>query len=336
MTESRSSEIRLNDISTRALQCLIEFAYTSQLTLNRETVLDTFEAADMLQFIKVRLFCQEFLLDEIDTQNCLSFLLYADAFSSVPLYEKALLCAAKFFRLVCQTPEFLELPINHMKNLLKEDNIEIEYEEYIYEAFKRWIMHDEVTRYKHVVELFQSIRLNFVSRWYLIEVISKDPLIKQSPDCSTIIQCAKDQLLAQGHTYEISWQLPPSRKCTGLTWKLVYVNTYDPSPGESEVYLFDVVNKSWSNTSKPCPMASEFSSCCSVGDSLLVVGGWTNRSGTKSLNQRGAVNVMHEFKVMSIFPTLWSLVYGSAPYRRFTISAFHNNGRNEGVPSRWL
>lgn len=305
MTEAHSNEIRLNSISAIALQYLIEYAYTSKLTLCKDSVLEIFEAADMLQFPKAREFCQEYLLDQIDSQNCLSFLIYADAFSCAPVYEKAMLCAAKNFQVVCHTGEFLELPVNHLVKLLVEDNIEIEYEEYIYESLKCWILHDQELRFIHLPELFRSIRLNFVSRWYLIEVISKDPLLSQSFECNRLVQSAKDQLLALGHTYEIPWQLPPSRKCTGLTWKIVYVNTYDPNPGESEIYLFDVVNKSWSNTSKPCPLASEFSTCCSVGDSLLVVGGWTNKAGTKSLNQRGAVNVIHEFKVMQIFPTLW-------------------------------
>ena len=103
-----------------------------------------------------------------------------------------------------------------------------------------------------------------------------------------------------------------------MTQKIAFVNTYDPYPQQSEVFLFDVVNKSWSNTGRPCPLASELSACVTVpapagggraggdsggvgggagGDSLVVIGGWTNTVGTKSLNQRGAVNVMHEFKV---------------------------------------
>ena len=91
-----------------------------------------------------------------------------------------------------------------------------------------------LSRLPHLIDLFQCIRLNFVSRWYLIEIISKDGLVSSSPECVAIIQRAKDQLLAFGHTYETSWQLPTSRKRTGLTWKIIYVNTYDPQPGESE------------------------------------------------------------------------------------------------------
>lgn len=229
-------------------------------------------------------------------------MVYADAFSSEPLYEKSKLCAAKYFKSLCHTNEFQELPLTHTINLLREDNIEMEYEEHVYEAMKRWISRDE-SRKQFIPELFKCVRLHYVSRWYLIELISKDEMLAGSSVAKEYITTAKDQLLAQGHTYEIPWQLPPSRRSTGLTRKIVFINTYDPLPAESEVFLFDVVNKSWSNTSKPCPLASELSTCENVKEALVIVGGWTGPG--RSLNERGATNTIHEFRVMSIFPTLW-------------------------------
>ncbi|KAK2145514.1 hypothetical protein LSH36_677g04047 [Paralvinella palmiformis] len=323
MSESRASEITLKVVTACAVKNLLEYAYTSKLSVTQDTALEVFEAADMLQFPSARMFCQDFLMDEIDEKNCLSFLLYADAFSCESMYEKAKLMAAKHFQSVCVSQEFNELPFRHLVSLLAEDGIEMEYEEHVYEAMKRWLLHDEKTRQQHLADLFKCIRLNFVSRWFLIEVISKDKLIKENEACSQIMQNAKDQLLAQGHTYEIPWQMPPSRKCTGLTQKIVYINTYHPNPAESNVFLFDLVNKSWSCTSKPCPLASDFSTCESIDDILLVIGGWTPQAGTKSLNQRGAVNIIHEFRVMSIFPTLWYVgahSMGISRYLHSTIS----------------
>ena len=304
MCEEKKTEITLNQVTACAIKKLLEFSYTSKLDINNASVLEVFEAADMLQFSSARAFSESFLLDQIEKSNCLCFMVYADAFSSEPLYEKSKLISAKYFKHLCQTTEFLDLPVSHMVNLLRDDNIEMEYEEHVYMAMKQWIMHDE-SRKQFIPELFKCIRLNYVSRWYLIEVISKEEMLKSSDSAQNYIHTAKDQLLAQGHTYEIPWQLPPSRKCTGLTRKIVYINTYDPVPSESEVFLFDVVNKSWSNTSKPCPLASEVSTCENIEDAVLVVGGWNNPGPGRSLNEQGAVNIIHEFKVMPIFPTLW-------------------------------
>ncbi len=226
----------------------------------------------MLQFPTARMFCQEFLSDQIIPSNCLHFMLYADAYCCESLYEKAKFVAASFFKVVSSTFEYLELPANHVAVILKDDNINMEYEEHVYEAMRKWVLHDHDLRHQYLPELFSCIRLNFVSRWYLIEVIGRDELINSSQQTGQIMQHAKDQLLAQGHTYEIPWQLPPSRKCTGMTEKVVYINTHDPNPGESELYLFDVVNKSWSTTSRPTPFASELSTCENLGDALLIIG----------------------------------------------------------------
>ena len=300
MCEERATEITLNQISACALKYLLEFAYTSKLSVNKDTVLEIFEAADMLQFPSARKFCQDFLLEQINQQNCLSFMVYADAFSCEMLHERAKLCAATHFKSLCGTHDFYELPKNQLLILLQEDNIAMEYEEHVYEGMREWVLHDKPNRAQHMAELLKCIRLNFVSRWYLIEKISRDELVSASPEAVQFIQDAKDQLLAQGHTYEIPWQLPPSRKCTGLTSKIVYVRTYDPAPQESEVCLFDVINKSWSNTSQPCPLASELSTCENLGEGLLIIGGWNNSmTPNKSMNLHGAVNTIHEFKVMS-------------------------------------
>ncbi|ESN94640.1 hypothetical protein HELRODRAFT_107882 [Helobdella robusta] len=188
MAESHSQEINLRNINGSTLKQLIKYAYTSEIIIDSNTVLDMFEAADMFQFAELRMFCQDFLLDEVTAQNCLSFMLYADVFSSKSLYDRSLSVAAKKFDMIRLEKEFLLLPYDHVKRLLMEDNIEIDYEEYVYEAFKMWMAHDFENRQRYLVDLFQSIRLNFVSRWYLIEVISKDPVISTSLECTAIVQ----------------------------------------------------------------------------------------------------------------------------------------------------
>ena len=71
---------------------------------------------------------------------------------------------------ICRTSAFLSLPFCHLVALLREDGIEMPYEEHIFEAMKRWIVHDAESRSRHLLALMKCVRLNFVSRWYLIEV----------------------------------------------------------------------------------------------------------------------------------------------------------------------
>ena len=78
-----------------------------------------------------------------------------------------------------------------------------------------------------------------------------------------------------------------------MTQKIAFVNTYDPYPQQSEVFLFDVVNKSWSNTGRPCPLASELSACVTVpapaggGRAGGTLGGRGGRRGRFAGRDRG-------------------------------------------------
>ena len=90
--------MRINGVTASALQRLVEFAYSSLLPVAGDTVLDTFEASDMLEFPRARHFCEEFLSEMIDVGNCLSFLLYADAYSSTELFQRSVQCIAKNFQ----------------------------------------------------------------------------------------------------------------------------------------------------------------------------------------------------------------------------------------------
>ena len=163
-------------------------------------------------------------------------MVYADAFSSEQLYAKAKLCAAQSFKQQCKSSAYLELPLSHVTELLSEDCLELEYEEHVYEAMKSWLLHDTRARKQFIAEIFKCVRLNYVSRWFLIEKISKDTLLAEVPVAQDLISSAKDQLLAQGHTYEIPWLLPRSRIRTGLTRKIVFIGTHDPQPAESTVH----------------------------------------------------------------------------------------------------
>ena len=84
----RWSQVTLNDVTPSALRYLIEFAYTSKLFVTCDHALDIFEAADMFQFPSAKLFCEDFLADQITAANCLNFMLYADAYSCERIYEK--------------------------------------------------------------------------------------------------------------------------------------------------------------------------------------------------------------------------------------------------------
>jgi BTB/POZ domain len=112
MSESRAAKICLVGVVSDALQRLVDFAYTSRLPVASDTVLDTFEAADMLEFPRARQFCEQFVSELVDENNCLALLMYADAYSSTALYDRSRQCIAKHFQVTSCVSVFSSMHVD--------------------------------------------------------------------------------------------------------------------------------------------------------------------------------------------------------------------------------
>lgn len=65
MREQEMREIKLHGVSKTGLMNIIEFIYTSRLSLSMANLQDTLEAANFLQVLPVLGFCNELLSTEV-------------------------------------------------------------------------------------------------------------------------------------------------------------------------------------------------------------------------------------------------------------------------------
>lgn len=65
MREQELKEIKLHGVSTVGLKNIIEFIYTSHVSLSLGTLQDTLEAASFLQVLPVLSFCNQLLSSEV-------------------------------------------------------------------------------------------------------------------------------------------------------------------------------------------------------------------------------------------------------------------------------
>uniref|UniRef100_A0A4W3H3Y3 Kelch-like protein 20 n=1 Tax=Callorhinchus milii TaxID=7868 RepID=A0A4W3H3Y3_CALMI len=71
LAESRQTEVVIRDIDERAMELLIDFAYTSQITVEEGNVQTLLPAACLLQLAEIQEACCEFLKRQLDPSNCL-------------------------------------------------------------------------------------------------------------------------------------------------------------------------------------------------------------------------------------------------------------------------
>ena len=63
-------EIKLHGVTTLGLKNIIDFIYTSQVTLDMANLQDTLEAANFLQVLPVLSFCNQLLSSEVSGVCC--------------------------------------------------------------------------------------------------------------------------------------------------------------------------------------------------------------------------------------------------------------------------
>ena len=69
--DSKAWEIELQQIDGRALQQIVDFAYTGKIELAGSTVVAIIQTANLLQVTAVEAAAVEFLADRLDLENCL-------------------------------------------------------------------------------------------------------------------------------------------------------------------------------------------------------------------------------------------------------------------------
>uniref|UniRef100_A0A1I7XM13 BTB domain-containing protein n=1 Tax=Heterorhabditis bacteriophora TaxID=37862 RepID=A0A1I7XM13_HETBA len=89
MMESKMDKIVINDISFDSLRCLVDFVYTSEITIDSDNVQSLLFAASILQMDSVCAACQRFLTQFLTTRNCLSIRQFAERHNCVDLLNSS-------------------------------------------------------------------------------------------------------------------------------------------------------------------------------------------------------------------------------------------------------
>lgn len=88
---------------------LVNYAYTSEVSIDKNNVQSLLAAATFLDITPVRDACCNFLERNMDESNCLMMHCFAELHSCTTLAEKAKTFALQRFPAVAQCSEFLEM-----------------------------------------------------------------------------------------------------------------------------------------------------------------------------------------------------------------------------------
>ncbi|GFR64007.1 kelch-like protein diablo [Elysia marginata] len=176
------------DIDEMAMELLIEFCYTSSITVEESNVQTLLPAACLLQLVEIQDVCCEFLKRQLDPSNCLGIRAFADTHACRDLLRIADKFTQHNFQEVMESEEFMLLPVNQLVDIICSEELNVRTEEQVYNAIMGWVKYNVQERRQHLptVKTATAASPDFVGRLSLRYRVYKNPDTLGMPNLSNL------------------------------------------------------------------------------------------------------------------------------------------------------
>ncbi|KAK3593684.1 hypothetical protein CHS0354_013581 [Potamilus streckersoni] len=284
LAESRQTEVTIRDIDENAMELLIDFCYTSNITVEESNVQTLLPAACLLQLAEIQDVCCEFLKRQLDPSNCLGIRAFADTHACRDLLRIADKFTQHNFQDVMESEEFLLLPINQLVDIISSDELNVRSEEQVFSAVMGWVKYNIQERRTCLATVLQHVRLPLMSPKFLVGTVGSDLLIKSDEACRDLVDEAKNYLLLPQERPLMQGPRTRSRKPIRCGEVLFAVGGWCSGDAISSVERYDPQTNEWRMVA---PMSKRR---CGVGvavlnDLLYAVGGHDGQSYLNSIER---------------------------------------------------
>lgn len=89
LAESRQTEIRLNGIDAATMRAIVDFVYTSRLSISPANVQALLAAANLYDFKAIKTACANYMKWRLEPSNCIGIHLFADVYDCSKLKKSS-------------------------------------------------------------------------------------------------------------------------------------------------------------------------------------------------------------------------------------------------------
>ena len=179
---------RLHGISFETLKLLLESMYTGKFSVDSSRLEEILSASIYLKLSFALKICCDFMIDTLDTANCLRTLTLATVFGLAHVTDKASQMAARNFGEIADTHEFLELPEKPLMFLISRDDLVVGCELNVFEAVLRWIDVGREVRLDHAALLLENVRLPMIKPPDLVDHVESVKYLMDLPPCEALVK----------------------------------------------------------------------------------------------------------------------------------------------------
>lgn len=209
--------------------------------------------------------CSDFLIQRLDSSNCLHLLAIAEGYGSSCLLRYATEFAMANFHALCSSPDFLEISVEILQHCLASDSLSVPEEESALQSLILWTQHDLQSRLKLFPDLLSNIRLHHLPPAKLVEIGQSEALILNSDDCSRKVTKALAQVT------KFSGFFSDARPST--TSSYIFVHKTEKNGKTRHTFCYNVAANRWHQLPNSALTDLPGSSITSFGEKLFVIGG---------------------------------------------------------------
>lgn len=281
MVERTQSHVVVNGIDAGALRDILDYAYTSSVTVTPDNVQSLLAAANLLQVSRVKNACCVFLQQRMDETNCLGIHTFAETYACTELEAKAKEYICTSFGEVMRHEEFLEISAAKLIQFFSLDDVKVEREELLFEGALAWLNHNPAARAGDFGDVLQHIRLPLMSPYYLVDTVGKAPAVLQNQRCCQLLEEAKILLLLPDRRRERCSPWTTARNGSSKVEAFIMVGGFDGRMRVPSVDCYVPSSDLWLNlASLPRPLSHH--GVAAVGHNSLLVAGGQNMDGSFS------------------------------------------------------
>ncbi|XP_065177727.1 kelch-like protein diablo [Sycon ciliatum] len=274
LKESAQSKISLPGVDGDTLEMLVNFLYTGRVQVDETNVQVLLTAASLLQLNSVMEICVKFLLTHIDTANCLGVVALGKVLALPTLYEGAMEFAARNFFSIVSSEDYLQVPVEILRELLTRDELVVRSETDVFDACIQWLRHEWPRHARLAAGVLHCVRWPCMPATSLACLDCDEELqfLRELPECATLLQYAKwGEWNAMGQRHKSWRRLRHSIACRGI----VFAIGGETNPGRniiSDAEKFDSQVGSWEAVS-PITKPRRGAGAVLVGNLLYMAGG---------------------------------------------------------------
>nr|XP_018918256.1 PREDICTED: kelch-like protein 26 [Bemisia tabaci] len=280
MKEARQKEIRLNGVSAAGMRLLLDYAYTSRLSLNLANIQDVLSAASHIQVVAVVEACSNYLQSQLDCENCVDIATISETYSLSKLRVRVYRFMSAHLREFSMLPEFLRLSVEQLEHLLSCDfPVDCSESEVLHIVLKWLYTNDDHSSKSEYAQRLIS-RIHFKEIPWDIDAFSQQPYY----GCVIINEALRQRFVMQLPQMNMTSSLVNSR---GMELALVKVGGFGIAGVTNEItYYLSSVGKWRHLTTIPHLEQCNFGTCVQNND-LYVVGGCFNQSLQENIHPFG-------------------------------------------------